>query len=133
MENQPAGRQTGRNPRVVGAIPWLACDDLSTALQFFESKLGFAKVFTWSEPPTDGGVGRDGVVLYLTQNPALAACVTGSEITITVEHVDELYAEHLGRGAPIEMTIRDEPWGAREYRVRAPSGYVLRFSGEPTS
>jgi uncharacterized glyoxalase superfamily protein PhnB len=133
MRDQQAQSQHVQRPKVVGAIPWLACADLSEAMLFFESKLGFAKAFAWSEPSTDAGVERDGVMLYLTHNPKLAACVSDSEITITVEHIDELYAEHVSRGAPIEMAIRDEPWGAREYRVRAPSGYVLRFSGEPTN
>ena len=132
MQEQPALNQSGQRPKVVGAIPWLACADPSEAM-IFESKLGFTKAFACSEPPTDAGVERDGVMLCLTHNPKLAACVSDSEITITVEHIDELYAEHVSRGAPIEMTIRDEPWGAREYRVRAPSGYVLRFSGEPTN
>jgi hypothetical protein len=117
-------------PKIVGAIPWLACTDLLATIGFFESKLGFSKEWAWGDPPTDGGVGRDGVLLYLVENAELASRVKDSEITITVEHIDALYAEHVAKGAPIEMTIRNEPWGAREYRVREPTGYVLRFSGE---
>lgn len=120
-----------QRPKLVGAIPWLACSDLPATILFFESKLGFDKAWTWGEPPVDGGVRRDGVLLYLMQNAELATRAKDAEITITVEHIDALYAEHLDRCAPIEMPIRNEPWGAREYRVREPTGYVLRFSGEP--
>lgn len=56
-------------PRVVGAIPWLACADLLATVAFFESRLGFAREWTWGDPPTDGGVLRDGVRLYFVQNP----------------------------------------------------------------
>jgi catechol 2,3-dioxygenase-like lactoylglutathione lyase family enzyme len=100
-------------PKIVGATPWLACADLLATIAFFESKLGFAKEWTWGDPPTDGGVQRDGIRLYLVQNPDLAVRAKDSEITITVENIDALYAEHRANGAPIEMTIRDEPWGAK--------------------
>ncbi|MEK6282804.1 MAG: VOC family protein [Acidobacteriota bacterium] len=120
----------GTKPRLLGAIPWLACADLLACFEFFENKLGFAREWSWGEPPTDGGVQRDGVRLYLVQNPELAARAKDAEVTITVEDIDSLYAEHMAGGAPIEMTIRNEPWGSREYHVRDPSGYILRFSGE---
>ena len=124
------GTKAGTKPRVLGAIPWLACADLNATLEFLETKLGFAREWTWGEPPTDGGVQRDGVRLYLVQNPELAACAKDAEVTILVDNIDALYAEHQASGAPIEMTIRDEPWGSREYRVRDLSGYILRFSGD---
>lgn len=116
--------------RLIGAIPWLACTDVSAAIAFFESRLGFVREWTWGDPPTDGGVKRDGVRLYFMQNAELSERSKDSEVTITVEDVDALYAEHQSSGAPIEMPITNEPWGSREYHVRAPSGYILRFSGE---
>jgi uncharacterized glyoxalase superfamily protein PhnB len=121
---------TKTKPHLLGAIPWVACTDILEAITFFEDKLGFTREWTWGDPPTDGGVQREGVRIYLVQNPELAARVKDSEITVTVENIDALYAEHQASGAPIEMTIRDEPWGSREYHVRGVSGYILRFSGE---
>ena len=116
--------------KVLATIPWLACSNVSETIEFFESKLGFSKEWTWGEPPSDGGVRRDDAQVYLFSNPDLAARIRDSEITFIVESVDELYAEHQLRGAPIEMAITNEPWGAREYHVREGNGYKLRFSGE---
>jgi uncharacterized glyoxalase superfamily protein PhnB len=117
--------------KLLEAIPWIACSDVSQTLTFFEEKLGFSREWTWGEPPTDAGVRRDEARLYLFHNPDLAARIRDSEITLVVEKVDELYAEHQSREAPIEMPITNEPWGSREYHVREINGYKLRFSGEP--
>jgi uncharacterized glyoxalase superfamily protein PhnB len=124
---EPAPRN---EPKVVAAIPWLACSDLPATLEFFETRLGFAREWTWGDPPTDGGVSRGEVRLYLVANAELAQRVRGSEISIVVHDVDALYAEHQSKGAPITMPIQNEPWGSREYHVTDPNGYVLRFSGE---
>ena len=117
-------------PRIVQAVPWLVCTDLAATLEFFETRLGFVKEWTWGEPATDGGVQRDGVRLYLVRK-AQAQRVAGLEISILVRDVAALYAEHRARGALIAQSLRDEPWGAREYHVAEPNGYVLRFVGEP--
>jgi uncharacterized glyoxalase superfamily protein PhnB len=120
-------------PRLVAAIPWLACANLMATIEFFETKLGFTRDWISGEPPTDGGVVRDGVRLFLFEHADLAARASDSEITIEVENVDALFAEHKLNGAPIEMEIRNEPWGTREYTVREPNGYLLRFAGDPLS
>jgi len=117
-------------PKIIAAIPWIACTGLLETIEFFETRLGFTKEWTWGEPATDGGVARGSVRLYLFDNAELAGRVKGSEITITVQDVDILYREHQARGAPISRAIENEPWGSREYQVTDPNGYVLRFSGE---
>lgn len=117
-------------PELLGAVPWIACADLEATLAFYESRLGFEREWTWGSPPTDAGLIRGSVRLYFRLDAALAARMADSEISIAVDEVDTLYREHQARGAPISMTIRDEPWGTREYHVRDPAGYVLRFSGE---
>src|SRR5690606_19590984 len=42
---------------------------------------------------------------------------------------DELHAQHVARGAEIVGPIENKPWGLREYTVRDPNGYHLRFAG----
>lgn len=116
--------------KMIGAIPWLACNDVEAEIEWFVTKLGFSKEWTWGDPPTDGGVCRDDVRLYLFQNADLAARIRDSEISFPVEDIDALYAEHQQLGAPIERELMDEPWGVREYHVREPHGYKLRFGGE---
>ena len=43
--------------------------------------------------------------------------------------IDALYARHKAAGATIVHPIENKPWGIREYTVRDPSGYHLRFGG----
>jgi uncharacterized glyoxalase superfamily protein PhnB len=61
-------------------------------------------------------------------NAELAARSAGNEVMLFVSGVDALYTEHRGRGAPISSELRDQPWGLREYSVRDPNGYILRFA-----
>jgi uncharacterized glyoxalase superfamily protein PhnB len=118
-------------PKLLGTIPWIACKDIAATIRYFETALGFRTEWTWGDPPTDAGVIRDNAKIYLFTPGELATRVTGSEITIVVEDVDALYAEHQSRGANITEPIDNEPWGSREYHVTEPNGYILRFSGEP--
>jgi catechol 2,3-dioxygenase-like lactoylglutathione lyase family enzyme len=118
-----------RSPRAIAAHPWLACADLLAAISFFVEVLGFREEWRWGSPPSDAAVALDEVALFLMHNEELAQRVAGSEVSIAVEGVDELYREHIRRGAPVSRHLRDEPWGTREYHVEGPSGYKLRFFG----
>lgn len=115
-------------PSIRGTVSILACRDIEATIAFYAEKLGFMREWTWGEPPTDGGIRRDEVQLFLMANADLAARAAGSEVMLFVSGVDALYAEHRARGAPISAELRDQPWGLREYRVTDPQGYVLRFA-----
>ena len=43
--------------------------------------------------------------------------------------VEKLHAFHRANGAEIISPIENKPWGMREYTVRDPWGYELRFAG----
>ena len=53
---------------------------------------------------------------------------------IRVDDVDAVYAEVQERGAPIDYTIYDTPWGFREFGVQDPDGHDIaigqRVSGD---
>ncbi|HBH40032.1 MAG TPA: glyoxalase/bleomycin resistance/extradiol dioxygenase family protein [Curvibacter sp.] len=46
----------------------------------------------------------------------------GMWITVDVDDVDAQYARIRGLGTPIEVELRDEPWGDRHFAVRDPNG-----------
>ncbi len=46
----------------------------------------------------------------------------GIWIAVDVEDVDAEYARIKGMGIPIEVDIRDEPWGDRHFALRDPNG-----------
>src|SRR5687768_10859849 len=115
-------------PSIRATVPILACADIESIVAFYADKLGFVREWTWGEPPGDAGIRRDEIQIFFMANPEIAARAAGNELMVFVTGVDALYAEHTARGAPISAGIRDEPWGLREYSVRDPSGYVLRFA-----
>lgn len=46
----------------------------------------------------------------------------GMYLTIEVENVDKLYTELQNKQVPIEIEIRDEPWGDRHFAIVDPNG-----------
>lgn len=46
----------------------------------------------------------------------------GVYLTIEVEEVDRIYRELRSKGIPLEIEIRDEPWGDRHFAIVDPNG-----------
>lgn len=65
--------------------------------------------------------------------PGLAAKVEGHQHWIKVDDADGMYALHKANGATIVEELMDRPWGTREYVVKDPGGYHLRFAGPPSA
>lgn len=51
----------------------------------------------------------------------------GAFLGIEVSDVDAVYAKVKAMGIPIEMDIRDEPWGQRHFAILDPNGIALDF------
>jgi uncharacterized glyoxalase superfamily protein PhnB len=49
------------------------------------------------------------------------------DLTIEVDHVDELYAEAVRRNLVIVYPLTEEPWGVRRFFVRDPNGRVINL------
>jgi len=45
----------------------------------------------------------------------------GVYLTIEVDNVDEFYQQLKDKGIPIEIEIRDEPWGDRHFAIKDPN------------
>jgi catechol 2,3-dioxygenase-like lactoylglutathione lyase family enzyme len=127
MPTSPAVASPTR-PSIRATVSILACTDIESTVAFYVEKLGFVREWTWGEPPGDAGIRRDEIQIFFMTKPEIAARAAGNEMMLFVTGIDALYTEHRARGAPISAAIRDEPWGLREYSVRDPHGYVLRFA-----
>lgn len=46
----------------------------------------------------------------------------GAYLTIEVEDVDSIYKEVKEKEVPIEIALRDEPWGDRHFAIVDPNG-----------
>ncbi len=45
----------------------------------------------------------------------------GVYLTIEVENVDEMYHQLRAKNIPIEIDLRDEPWGDRHFAIKDPN------------
>lgn len=45
----------------------------------------------------------------------------GVYLTIEVENVDEMYHQLKAKNIPIEIDLRDEPWGDRHFAIKDPN------------
>ena len=102
----------------------LAVSDVSAAVEFYTTKLGFGLGFTWGEPPTFAGVNLDHVQIFLAEGtPSPSGC----SVYFLVGDADELYAFHRANGVEIAQTIDDREYGIRDYVIRDLNGYLLCF------
>jgi catechol 2,3-dioxygenase-like lactoylglutathione lyase family enzyme/GNAT superfamily N-acetyltransferase len=118
---------------ITSSIAVLAVVDIPASVAFYVNVLGFKQQWLWGNPPTFGCVSLGKAEIFLCQQPQLAHQVEGHmHCFFDEENVDALHEQHRAAGAPIVSPIENKPWGVREYTVRDPSGYHLRFGGPIT-
>ena len=115
------------SPTLSHVVPVFASADVEASLRFCEEKLGFSRQWSEGTPPTDAAVRRDGAGLIFFLAPDLAERSRGITAIIFLSGVEDLYAEHQQRGAPIILPINDND-GLRSYVIELPPGYRLRFA-----
>jgi len=112
--------------------------DVKSSCDFFTSKLGFAIVFTYGDPPFYAQVRRDNarLNLRLVCEPVFVGDVRAREhllsasITVdTAPEIQQLFAEFQRAGVPFHQTLRKEPWGARNFIILDPDGNLILFAG----
>ncbi len=109
--------------------PIFAVRDVRETVAFYRDVLGFQNEWLWGDPVGFGGANWGDVGVMFNQQPKIAANIEGHEHHYWADEIDALYAMHQAKGAPIISPIGNKPWNIREYTVRDPNGYHLRFSG----
>jgi catechol 2,3-dioxygenase-like lactoylglutathione lyase family enzyme len=114
------------------SVPVISTADVRATVDYYARVLGFRQHFIFGEPPVYAGVERDGVLLYITHNPHMAAMLRSSDlhpdIFLWVQDVDGMFAEHCRSGAKIVEEVSDRAWDARQYVVEDPNGYRLKIA-----
>ncbi|NJO69166.1 MAG: glyoxalase [Bacteroidetes bacterium] len=69
-----------------------------------------------------------------TQQPVFRKAFEGQGmyITIEVDDVDKIYNQLKEKGVPMEVEIRDEPWGDRHFAILDPNGIgidIVHYQG----
>jgi catechol 2,3-dioxygenase-like lactoylglutathione lyase family enzyme len=125
-------------------VPELYCSDIERSIAFYTTKLGFKALFV-REEDRFAFLDREGAQIMIEQpvDPArtwLAGELQtpygrGVNLLIRATNVAQLYSRLLTVECRVEVPIeekwyrRDEHFiGARQFVVRDPDGYLLRFS-----
>jgi uncharacterized glyoxalase superfamily protein PhnB len=113
--------------------PVLLVSDLDRSVAYYRDRLGF-DCQVYGEPPNFASVWRDEAIVLLALADQAERIVPNwriadkiSNVYIRVDDADAIYAEVQERGAPIDYTIYDTPWGHREFGVQDPDGYDIAF------
>lgn len=115
--------------------PCFPVADVGATIRWYEEQLGFiADPFPSAEPYVFAIVYRDGVEIMLQrvegyEKPDLYSSRSGGlwNAYFRVEGVKDLY-ESVREEATIVMPLRQQPYGAWEFEVKDPNGYILVFS-----
>lgn len=118
--------------KITNSIPVISTTDVRSTIDYYQRVLGFREHFVFGEPPVYAGVECNGVLLYVTHDPQMAALIRKEnlhpDIFLWVQDVDKFFDAHRGRGAKIVEEIADRPWGARQYVIEDPNGYHLKIA-----
>jgi len=115
--------------------------DIKAACDFYTSKLGFTVVFTYGEPPFYGQVKRDAARLNLRMvcEPVFVGDIREREsllaASLTVEsaaEIRQLFQQYQEAGVSFHQTLKQQPWGTRDFILRDPDGNLLLFAGPAT-
>ena len=128
-------------PELTEVEAQLFVTDIKASCDFYASKLGFTVVFTFGEPPFYGQVKRDAARLNLRRvcEPVFVGDIREREsllaASMTVDSASEirqLFRQYQEAGVSFHQTLKQQPWGARDFVVRDPDGNLLLFAG-PTA
>lgn len=111
------------------SVPIFAVRDVKETIAFYKDVLGFEDHWYWGDPITFGGANWGDVSVMFCQQPEVATHIEGHQHHYWSDDFESLHARHAAAGAVIVSPIGNKPWGIREYTVRDPNGYHLRFSG----
>ena len=124
-------------PFLSGAEPILYVTDFPASLAFFTQKLGFAVDFTYGDPPFYGVVQRDRarLCLRLVHEPVFLGDIREREellsASITLDSaaaIERLFRDYQAAGVPFHLTLKTQPWGARNFILRDPDGNLILFA-----
>jgi uncharacterized glyoxalase superfamily protein PhnB/N-acetylglutamate synthase-like GNAT family acetyltransferase len=114
---------------IKSSTPIFAVRDILATIAYYRDVFGFQQQWLWEDPPTFGCIELGKAQIFLSRDPDLAGRVEGVSHFLEADDVNTLHEIHRTNGAQIVEPLENKPWGIREYTVRDPNGYHLRFSG----
>jgi predicted enzyme related to lactoylglutathione lyase len=108
--------------------------DLDSFFDFYANVLRFSvdRDERHSSPPYvsvhRGAVRIGATQSWIQTSPELRIPPSGTEIVLEVDDVEAERDSIVSLGWPLEADLTVRPWGLRDFRVRDPDGYYLRFT-----
>jgi catechol 2,3-dioxygenase-like lactoylglutathione lyase family enzyme len=111
--------------RLTRAIPVLPSLKVADSLAFFK-QLGFS-AWAWEDPPSYGGVTRDGAELHFFTTDRKEVCEWTS-CRVDVDDINGIHEQALAAGCiHPNGGLEDKPWGYREFAILDPFGVLVTF------
>ncbi len=114
-----------------GVHPVLPAADVAATVLFYETQLGFVRAFSIGEPAHYVGVRRGMVELHIAaaENPA---AVSGAQIRLQVENIEQIFREYVTRGLVAKNgSLITGPLNSREFMIRDPNGTRIVIYEDP--
>ena len=112
-------------------MPMLAVADVGATTAYFCDVLGFEVDFVVGEPPVHARIMTGGGIYIHLMEVDEADPEPSGELRIYVgRDLDGLFEEYQARNVDVVFPQKSQPWGLREFAVRATSGHVLRYGSE---
>ncbi len=112
-------------------FPVICTDDVQASSSFYQELLGLEPVFEadWyvqlqaaSDPTVEiAFVKRTHESVPISHQKRAAGVI----VTLESEEVDEIHQRAEKMNCPIELSLRDEPWGQRHFMTRDSTGLLL--------
>ncbi len=119
--------------KLIGIAPILLVKDLLKSVEYWENKVGF-EASLFHEPPTFAILRRDGIAIMLAQSgegkviiPNWHVVGKTADVYIWVSDAETIYKDLIARGATIDWTLYDTPWGTREFGIQDIDDHDIGF------
>lgn len=119
-------------PRVTSFAPQFLVDDLDRSIGYYE-KLGFTFGEPWEGFYAIGHL--DGLELHLKEAPKnqderrYRREHEHLDAAAGVDGIEEYFSRCVANGVPIVKPLMPTAWGAKDFYVEDPDGYIICFGG----
>ena len=127
---RPASPMPSTAPVLKKMSPQLPVANIEHSIEFYTKKLGFSLDFRYED--FYAGIVKDGYSIHLKWSIPPGNNTKNKEdleITFSVDSIERLYTEVLGKSIEIVQPLRDMPYG-KEFYIADPDGNHLAFLEE---
>lgn len=115
--------------------PVLIVRDIVASVKYWQDQVGFETDTLYGEPPNFAMPRRDDITIMLVQaapgteppKPNWRCVDKCNQVYIWVDDARQLYDELSNRGAKIDFTLYDTPWGTREFGIQDLDDHDIAF------